>query len=180
MFQHIQGVTMAKKAKKKKTAAELRGKGKDYENRTDYQKIHTQWHKLTGLHSRLEWSAAAIRAASACEIAANLAIRAEFKDRSNFSKAYADSLLIWANGLDGKIKRLLLPMLSQAEKPEFAGLQQLAETVNRGRNKIAHQGDFMDEDESKVIIEAARRFIEKLVKIYDSSFSLTDRKGYGE
>jgi hypothetical protein len=38
----------------------------------------------------------------------------------------------------------------------------------------------MDEDESKVIIEAARRFIEKLVKIYDSSFSLTDRKGYGE
>jgi hypothetical protein len=108
---------MAKKAKKRKTAAELRGKGKEYEDRTDYQKIHTQWHKLTGLHSRLEWSAATIRAASACEIAANLAVRAEFKDRSNFSKAYVDSLLIWANGLDGKMKKLLLPMLSQAEKP---------------------------------------------------------------
>jgi hypothetical protein len=170
---------MAKKAKKK-TAADLRGKGKKYDDRTDYEKIHTQWHKLTGLHSRLEWSAAAIRAASACEIAANLAIRVEFKDRANFSKSYIDSLLIWANGLDGKMKKLLLPMLSQAEKAEFAGLQQLAETVNRGRNKIAHQGDFMDEEESKAVIEAARRFIEKLVKIYDSSFRLKDRKGYGE
>jgi hypothetical protein len=170
---------MAKKAKKK-TAAQLRGKGEEYEDRTDLQKIHTQWHKLTGLHNRLEWSAAVIRAASACEIAANLAIRAEFKDRSTFSKEYVDSLLIWANGLNNKMSKLLLPMLSEAELVEFRGLKQLGDTVYGQRNKIAHSGIFLDEDESKVVIEAARQFIEKLVKIYDSSFKLKDRKGYGE
>jgi hypothetical protein len=173
------GLIMAKTAKKK-TAAQLRGKGRDYEARTDRQKIRTQWHKLTGLHSRLEWSAAVVRAASACEIAANFAIRAEFDDRTNFSKSYVDSLLIWANGLDGKMKRLLLPMLTKEEKPDFAGLPQLAETVSRARNRITHQGDFMEEEASKEIIEAARKFIEKLVKIYDSSFRLEDRRGYGK
>jgi hypothetical protein len=171
---------MAKKAQKKKSAAEWRGKGKEYDDRTDLQKIHTQWHKLTGLHNRLEWSAAVIRAASACEIAANLAIRAEFADRSNFRKEYVDSLLIWANGLNGKMSKLLLPMLSPAEKAEFKGLKQLSDTIYSRRNKIAHSGIFLDEDESKEIIELARQFIEKLVKIYDSSIKLKDRKGYGE
>ncbi|MDP3074737.1 hypothetical protein [Bradyrhizobium sp.] len=169
---------MAKKAKK--TAGDRRGKGKDYDDRSDIEKIHTQWHKLTGLHNRLEWSAAVIRAASACEIAANLAIRAEYADRSTFSTKYVDKLLYWANGLNNKMDKLLLPMLSAAEAVEFAGLKPLAKTVYEQRNKIAHSGIFLDEDESKAVIEAARQFIEKLVKIYDSSFKLKDRKGYGE
>lgn len=162
---------------KREAAQNARGHGKEYAQRTDSEKICTQWHKLTGLHSREEWSAAATRAATAAEIAANLAIRAEFKNRSSFDAAYVNSLLISANGLDRKMKQLLLPMFSEIEKAKYAGLQNKAEAINRGRN-IVHQGDFMDEDESKALIEIAREFIEKLVKIYEPSFLLVDRAGY--
>jgi hypothetical protein len=165
---------------KGKTNRNPRGHDKDYSERTDAEKIHTQWHKLTGLHNREEWSAAATRAATAAEIAANLAIRIEFKDRSSFSAVYVDSLLLFANGLDGKMKRLLLPMFAQAEKVKYAGLQSLAEAINRGRNKIVHQGDFMDEDDSKELIETSRQFIQKLLRIYEPGFTLADREGYSK
>jgi hypothetical protein len=77
----------------------IRGSDKDYADRTDLEKINTQWHKLTGLHGREEWSAAVVRAATAAEIAANLAVRAEFKKKSTFDAKYIDDLLKFANGL---------------------------------------------------------------------------------
>jgi hypothetical protein len=55
-----------------------------YAARTDLQKIQSQWNKLSGLHTREEWSAAVVRAATAAEIAANFAIRREFAARSTF------------------------------------------------------------------------------------------------
>ena len=65
-----------------------------YEDRTDLEKIQSQWHKITGLHTRDEWSAAVVRAATAAELAANFAIREEFKARSNFDAQFVDSLLV--------------------------------------------------------------------------------------
>jgi len=62
---------------------------KSYEQRNDVEKIQSQWHKLTGLHSREEWSAAV--------------------------GEFVNNLLRWANGLDGKLNRLLLP-LTQGKK----------------------------------------------------------------
>jgi hypothetical protein len=53
-----------------------------FEQRNDQEKIQSQWNKLIGLHSREEWSAAIVRAATAAEIAANFAVRQEFKSRS--------------------------------------------------------------------------------------------------
>ena len=46
----------------------------DYEKRSDVEKIKTKWTKLSGLHTRSEWSAAVVRAATAAELAANQAI----------------------------------------------------------------------------------------------------------
>src|SRR6266852_5101873 len=92
---------------------------KRYEQRTDLEKIQSQWHKLTGLHSREEWSAAIVRAATAAEIAANLAVRQEFKSRSKFKTEFVNSLLRWANGLDGKINRLLVPLSEGSKKSKI-------------------------------------------------------------
>ncbi|OYV51952.1 MAG: hypothetical protein B7X10_00385, partial [Burkholderiales bacterium 21-58-4] len=81
---------------------------KPYEQRTDLEKIESQWHKLSGLHSREEWSAAIVRAATAAELAANFAIRREYQSKSTLSAAFVDTQLKWANGIAGKIDRLLL------------------------------------------------------------------------
>src|SRR5467141_3189302 len=97
---------------------------KTYEQRTDLEKCRSQWHKLRGLHSREEWSAAIVRAATAAEIAANYAIRREFASQSNLSASFVDSLLRWGNGLKGKIDHLLVPVVMETKKKK--ALRQLA------------------------------------------------------
>lgn len=72
-----------------------------YEERSDLEKIQSQWVKLTGLHDRTDYSAAVIRAASATELAVNYALRHEFATRSQLDPKFVDSLFIWANGLRG-------------------------------------------------------------------------------
>ena len=150
---------------------------KSYEQRTDLEKIQSQWNKLSGLHSREEWSAAIVRAATAAEIAANFAIREEFQARSEFDGDFVNGLLRWANGLDGKVNRLLLP-LSDGKKQHkiFSKIKKDAEDVNRKRNAIAHQGEFCNIGESKETIEKARKFIEAVVRIYKPRFRLKDKK----
>lgn len=64
---------------------------KPYKERTDLEKIASQWNKLSGFHSRQEWSAAVVRAATAAEIAANYAIRKEFAKRTDFKDEFVDS-----------------------------------------------------------------------------------------
>src|SRR5581483_4551346 len=99
-----------------------------YWDRSELERIQTQWHKLTGLHSREEWSAAIVRAATAAELSANFAIRAEFTARSQFNEEFVSSLLLWANGLAGKIDRLLIPLTADLEKADAVrGLKKLSE-----------------------------------------------------
>lgn len=57
---------------------------KPYEKLSDLEKLQKQWHKLSGLNTREEWSAAIVRAATAAELAANFAVRNEFAGRSQF------------------------------------------------------------------------------------------------
>ncbi|MGB6875536.1 MAG: hypothetical protein WBD87_05830 [Candidatus Acidiferrales bacterium] len=149
---------------------------KSYDQRTNLEKIQSQWNKVSGLHSREEWSAAIVRAATAAEIAANFAIRREFEERSEFDGDFINSLLRWANGLDGKINRLLLP-LSEGRKAHkvFAKIKKNAEEVNKKRNAVAHQGEFCSIGESKETIEKARVFIESVVGIYEPGFTLKDK-----
>lgn len=151
---------------------------KPYKELSDLAKLQKQWHKLSGLHTREEWSAAIVRAATAAEIAANFAVRHEFAAKSQFDSKFIDSLLRWANGLAGKLDRLLLP-LSAADKVKskrMKGLKDTAEKVNSKRNAIAHQGEFCNEGEAKASIKQAREFIIGLVQLYEPNFELKNRK----
>src|SRR5271154_2040481 len=148
-----------------------------YEQRSDVEKIQSQWNKLTGLHSREEWSAAIVRAATAAEIAANFAVRQEFTSGSTFKGEFVNSLLRWANGLDGKINHLLLPISEGSKRHKiFSALKKDAEEINRKRNAIAHQGEFCNVGESQEVIKKARHFIETVLKIYYPDFTLKDKK----
>lgn len=148
-----------------------------YEERTDLEKIQSQWHKLTGLHTREEWSAAVVRAATAAELAANFAIRKEFTKRSKFDAAFVDKMLRWANGLAGKLDKLLIPMSAASKQHKTVeGLKKIAEDINAERNAIAHQGHFCSETKAKKVIEQARKFVETLVHIYEPTFKLKDQK----
>jgi len=150
---------------------------KKYEKRTDLEKIQSQWNKLTGLHSRDEYSSAIVRAATAAEIAANFAVRNEFESQTNCSDDFVDSLLRWANGIEGKINRLLLPMTDGSKHHKvLADMKKRAEGINKKRNAVAHQGEFCNEDESKKVIKDARDFIENVVTLYDPTFKLKDKK----
>jgi len=150
---------------------------KPYQDRPDLQRIQKQWHKLTGLHSREEWSAAIVRAATAAELAANFAIREEFEERSEFDSKFVDTLLRWANGLAGKTDRLLIP-LSADEKNKHSAIKKLktlSDDINAKRNSIAHQSEFCNQTEAKTIIQHTRTFIETLVRMYEPDFALKDQ-----
>ena len=150
---------------------------KSYEERTDLERIQSQWRKLTGLHSREEWSAAIVRDATAAEIAANYAIRNEFKARSKFDEKFVNDQLRWANGIAGKIDRLLLPLFDGRKQHKIVQpLKAVAEKINKDRNAIIHQGEFRDEEEASAVIAQAKLFIETLVHIYDPKFALKNAK----
>jgi len=55
------------------------------------------------LHSREERSAAIVRAATAAQLVANHAIRAEFTARIQFDAELINGLLKWANGPSGEV-----------------------------------------------------------------------------
>lgn len=150
---------------------------KPYEERTDLEKIQSQWNKLTGLHTRNEPSAAIVRAATAAELATNFAIRNEFASRSQFDKMFVDSLLIWANGISGKIDRLLIP-LTKGEKHHKAitKLKSISEQINKKRNSVAHQGEFYNSTEAEDVIQQSKKFVETLVQIYEPNFALKEKK----
>jgi hypothetical protein len=148
-----------------------------YQDRTDLQKIQSQWHKLTGLHTREEWSAAIVRAATAAELAANFAIRKEFKSRSDFDARFVDTLLRWANGLAGKTDHLLIPLTAGKKQHEtIEKLKAVSGQINAKRNSIAHQGEFCNEKEAKAAIQQTREFVETLVGMYEPDFTLKDQE----
>jgi phosphoribosyl 1,2-cyclic phosphodiesterase len=86
--------------------------------------------------------------------------------------------LRWANGLAGKLDRLLVPLSAGNAKKhrKMKQLKALADKVNSKRNAITHQGEFCNEGEAKEHIEHARAFITTLVGLYDEQFALKERK----
>lgn len=148
-------------------------KRKQYDERTDLEKISSQWTKLSGLHSREEWSAAVVRAATAAEIAANFAIRKEFM--AKFDEQLVNSFLKWANSLDGKLYKLLLPMLKgKVKHAAIMKLCKLAGTINEKRNGIVHRGEFCEEEEATELIEKSKEFVLGSVKHYEQNFNLVE------
>ena len=154
-----------------------KAKRKPYNQQTDLEKINSQWTKLSGLHSREEWSAAVVRAATAAEIAANHAIRKEFTANSQFNEQLINHFLKWANGLDGKLNNLLLPMLKGHDKyAPIKKLCKLSGMINEKRNGIAHRGEFCGEDEATELIEKSKEFVLGLVGHYEQNFNLIEKR----
>jgi hypothetical protein len=148
-----------------------------YNERTELQKVQSQWRKLTGLHGREEWSAAIVRAATAADLAANFAIRKEFHSRIELTADFVDTLLHWANGLGGKTNHLLIPLSAGTENhAAVKKLKVASDEISGKRNSIAHQGEFCNEEEAKVIIQQTRTFIETLIQMYEPDFVLKDDK----
>lgn len=144
---------------------------KPYNQRSDLEKILSQWKKQSGLCKRNDWSAAIVRAATAAEIAANFAIRKELR---KLDSKFIDSLLLWANGLAGKLDKLLIPV-SESNKKKNAIMKKLKKTVKElhsKRNAIIHRGEFAREKEAKKIIQHTQQFITMLVQIYIANFKL--------
>jgi hypothetical protein len=146
---------------------------KPYDDRTDIDKIRAQWKKVSGLHNRKESSSAIVRCATASEIAANLAIQKEFESQSTFDTETVDGFLWWANGLRGKMDKLLLPLRYKGVRPaEFRRLNASAKKIHDRRNAIVHQGAFTGKTRSAEVMKEARNFIETLVGHYEPGFKL--------
>jgi hypothetical protein len=152
-----------------------RAKLKPYDQRTDLEKIQSQWTKLSGLHSRTDWSAAVVRAATATELAVTLAIRREFAARSQLDAAFIDGLLKWANGLTGKLDKLLLPLLKGGDNHKaVSDLCKLARKINDKRNDIAHRGEFCSEQQATELIADCKTFVHGIVQLYEPGFELNE------
>lgn len=149
---------------------------KPYAQRTDLEKINSQWHKLSGFRTREEWSAAVVRAAIAAEVAANFALRQELEIRFRLKPAVVNLLLKNANGLNGKMNQLIIPVLktdapnhdlsvreqrtlTKAEQKlaEVKRLNKIAGEIDDDRNGVVHQGQFGGEEQARKTSDNARK-----------------------
>ncbi|TIS58440.1 MAG: hypothetical protein E5W91_08155 [Mesorhizobium sp.] len=147
-----------------------------YNDRSDIDKIQSQWNKIGGLLSRRDWSAAIVRASTAAEIAANIAVRKKFAAESHFSADFVSGLLKRANGIKGKFSGLIVPAENDdALKAALVALEGLADNINQRRNAIVHQGAFSEEPEAREVIGWARQIINGLVLPHHPDFILQDK-----
>jgi hypothetical protein len=146
-----------------------------YNDRSDIDKIQSQWNKIGGLLSRRDWSAAIVRAATGAEIAANIAVRKRFEG-STFSAEFVNGLLKRANGIKGKFSGLIVPAEDDlARKAVLTTLEGLADNINNKRNAIVHQGAFSEEPEAHEVIGWARQIINGLVLPHHPGFTLQEK-----
>ncbi len=148
---------------------------KPYVERTDIEKIYSNWNKISGLLDREEWSSAIVRAATATEIAANLVVREEFIDARKLNPELVDHFLKWANGLQGKFDKLIIPALrGKDHEQSFRGLKRRVEDINLKRNSIVHSGSFSNRTEANRVVREAKAIIVELLDPYYENFELTE------
>jgi len=148
---------------------------KPYAERTDAEKITSNWHKTLKLFQRREYSVCVIRAATCVELAANLMVRAELIQQRGLPVAYVDHLMVWANGLSGKLQHLLIPLLDGS--PKHAAIKTVGKNlsqINRERNSVAHRGEFKDKKTARTVLLSARSIALKLVQFYEPHFTLPE------
>jgi hypothetical protein len=152
----------------------LMGKQVPYNEREDIEKLESQWNKRAGHSQRRDYSAAIVRCATAAEIAANIAIKSEFILHGTFTDKQVESFLVWANGLDGKMRRLILPLKykNDGSNQEYKRLLVLAQEINSERNAIVHRGEFRSQKIEQEIETKSREFIETLVSLYKDQYQL--------
>lgn len=150
-------------------------KKRPYSERSDIEKIQSNWKKIAGLLSREEWSGSIIRATTATEIAANLVIREELINCRQLEPSLVDHFLYWANGIQGKFDKLILPTLKGKDhENEFKKLKKCIEDINKERNAIVHTGKFSKQSTAERVVAEARKIILSLVKPYYDDFELQE------
>jgi hypothetical protein len=150
-------------------------KSKPYSDRTDLDKIRTNWKKINGLYSRREWSSSVVRAATTAEIATNLVVREELENLKGIDEPFVNHLMIWANGIQGKYQKLIMPAVEGKEyKDKFRALSSTIAAINRERNKIVHGGHFIDSAPAHDIIVKAREVAHVFVQQYHPQFTLDE------
>jgi hypothetical protein len=151
----------------------MRKKRLPYSERSDIEKIKSNWTKVCVLYNRDEWSSAILRAATASEIATNLAIREELQVKRNLEAEFVNGLLKWANGIQGKFNRLLLPVTKGTTVySKFKKIRNEITEINNERNSVIHNGQFKKRATAKKITLDAQKVIEVLVNAYYKDFRL--------
>ena len=88
-----------------------------YTKRSDIEKIKSNWGKASLLFER-KYAPAIIKAVTATELAANFVIRQELEVRMKVEVRFVNHLLRWANGMQGKLDELILPICKGTDKSE--------------------------------------------------------------
>src|SRR5690606_8873662 len=113
---------------------------KPYSERSDLQKIRSQWKKASGLLEREEWTGAIVRAATGAELAANHLIRNELQEQQRLSDEHLNGLLKWANDMDRKLRNLLLPLSREnGNEAQINPVKKKVQAINSEGNSIVHQ-----------------------------------------
>jgi hypothetical protein len=148
-------------------------KSKPYSEKSDIEKIESNWKKVSGLFDREEWSSAVVRAATASEIATNLALREELEVKRNVKSEFVDSLLKWATKIQGKFDRLLLPVTKgTALHNKFKKVRSKVTEINDERNAVAHSGQFKKRTTAEKVCLNAKEVIEVIVGTYHKNYRL--------
>ena len=80
-----------------------------------------------------------------------------------FQTPFVDSLLMSANGIDGKFKRLVRPAAEvNGTWKEISKVQKKNEGINKQRNGVAHAGKFKNKSDAKAIFQNALEAIRVL------------------
>lgn len=150
-------------------------------SRPDLERIRVSWRKTLALFEKKEWSSAVIRAATTIEIAANLVIREELEEKRKLESDFVDHLLIWADGIQGKFIRLILPLLKNTERfSTYKRIQEQVSYINEERNSVVHSGISKQRRTAEKVLLASREIIETLVREYHDQFELKGHKGRQE
>ena len=130
-----------------------------YEERSDEDKLRSNWKKATGLFGRKDWSAAIVRASTAVELAANIYIR-RFLGGYDVPGSFIDSLLSNANGINGKFHRLVKPAAQvDGQWQELSKIGRKIQGINAHRNGVAHSGKFKRKQDATTVFTNALEVI---------------------
>ncbi|MBE3880063.1 hypothetical protein HJ161_23855, partial [Vibrio parahaemolyticus] len=145
------------------------------EDRTDLEKIQSNWKKVKWFISKKRMVKLSVRAATAAEIAANLVVREELENQKGIDTPFVNHLMIWANGIQGKYQKLIMASVKgKPQEESFKALSSKIGKVNKRRNQIVHGGHFDNSDTAHEVIMEAKELIQVLVGYYTPGFELDD------
>lgn len=144
-----------------------------YDERTDDQRLASNWNKARKQFERKDWSACVVRVTTSAEIAANIYIRQFLITDHALPPKFVDALLLSANGLDGKFKRLIKPVAEhRGSWPELRSLQSKITSLNGHRNGVAHAGRFKNKKDARSAFEQSLAIIQALAPNESTSLAL--------